>query len=409
MPRWRPHGPGSTPSPATAASIPSAPSDALLQQYVAGRITVSTVMIGGHVQPTTMIRMAELGKGRFYDVKSAAQLPQIFIKEAAVILKSAIFEETFKPQVVSVTEPIRGIGPALAKFGLPSALLAPRLEVNKGNTIIATNEGWDKGGNTTVIATAAANVGAFALAPGDADTAVLLTLDPGTYTATIRGINGAIGDVLALQAGLGGFFAGYVPGMDPAAYPAGTGKLLKKGSYLVFQMHYTPNGTATEDSTRIGLVYAKAPPKHEVKVAGIVNLRLNIPAGADNHRVIDAPGRLTARHPCGHQTHGSNGAPQHYELANAHSRTVSRGSQNPQKRRYLRTGSISVGRSVSLSIAALAAGGRRLYELRFMIRNAGSLSSGTRKWFLATSASLKVSTAVHCTLAPSISPDWKDS
>jgi hypothetical protein len=92
---------------------------------------------------------------------------------------------------------IRGIGPALAKFGLPSALLAPRLEVNKGNTIIATNEGWDKGGNTTVIATAAANVGAFALAPGDADTAVLLTLDPGTYTATIRGINGAIGDVLA--------------------------------------------------------------------------------------------------------------------------------------------------------------------------------------------------------------------
>lgn len=92
---------------------------------------------------------------------------------------------------------IRGIGPALAKFGLPSALLAPRLEVNKGSTIIATNEGWDKGGNGTAIATAAANVGAFPLAAGDADTAVLLTLDPGTYTATIRGINGAIGDVLA--------------------------------------------------------------------------------------------------------------------------------------------------------------------------------------------------------------------
>jgi hypothetical protein len=40
-------------------------------------------------------------------------------------------------------------------------------------------------------------VGAFALTPGDGDTAVLLTLDPGTYTATIRGYNGAIGDVLA--------------------------------------------------------------------------------------------------------------------------------------------------------------------------------------------------------------------
>jgi dienelactone hydrolase len=92
---------------------------------------------------------------------------------------------------------IRGIGPALAKFGLATALPAPRLEVNKGSTIIATNDGWDKGGNATQIANAAASVGAFPLGAGDGDTAVLLTLDPGTYTATIRGFNGAVGDVLA--------------------------------------------------------------------------------------------------------------------------------------------------------------------------------------------------------------------
>ena len=89
---------------------PSAPSDALLQQFVAGRITVSTVMIGGHVQPTTMERMAQQGRGRFYDVRSAAQLPQIFIKEAAMILKSAISEEPFRPQVDSGSELTRGIG-----------------------------------------------------------------------------------------------------------------------------------------------------------------------------------------------------------------------------------------------------------------------------------------------------------
>jgi hypothetical protein len=96
---------------------------------------------------------------------------------------------------------IRGIGPALAKFGLPGALPAPRLEINSGAAVIAANEGWDKpaaGAATAAqIATAAASVGAFALTAGDADTALLLTLDPGTYTATIKGLNGAIGDVLA--------------------------------------------------------------------------------------------------------------------------------------------------------------------------------------------------------------------
>jgi hypothetical protein len=57
-----------------------------------------------------MTWMADIGGGRFYDVRSPQQLPQIFIKEAAVILKSAIFEEPFKPQVVSASELIRGIG-----------------------------------------------------------------------------------------------------------------------------------------------------------------------------------------------------------------------------------------------------------------------------------------------------------
>jgi Ca2+-binding RTX toxin-like protein len=50
--------------------------------------------------------------GRFYDVRSANDLPQIFIKETAVILKSAIYEEPFKPQVKSSSEVIRGIAAA---------------------------------------------------------------------------------------------------------------------------------------------------------------------------------------------------------------------------------------------------------------------------------------------------------
>lgn len=78
----------------------------------------------------------------------------------------------------------------------------------------------------------------------------------------------------------------YVPGNSTLTYPDGFAKKLPKGATLRFQMHYTPNGTATEDSTRIGLVFSKQPPRHEVKVAGVVNTKLSIPPGADNHQEV---------------------------------------------------------------------------------------------------------------------------
>ena len=97
---------------------------------------------------------------------------------------------------------IRGVGPALLKFGVANAIAALHLEVRDGaSKLIASNDRWDAPGGTATaaqIASAAAGVGAFALAPGDLDTAVLLpNLSPGSYTATISGVNGAVGDVLA--------------------------------------------------------------------------------------------------------------------------------------------------------------------------------------------------------------------
>lgn len=82
------------------------------------------------------------------------------------------------------------------------------------------------------------------------------------------------------------YWAVYVPGNGAQVYPEGYGRLLLKGSRLTFQMHYTPNGTATEDRTRIGFIFADKPPKHEVKTTSIVNHRFKIPPGADNHQVI---------------------------------------------------------------------------------------------------------------------------
>jgi len=86
------------------------------------------------------------------------------------------------------------------------------------------------------------------------------------------------------EEGRGGFWAAYVPGNSYRIFDAGYAKRLPKGAKLRFQMHYTPNGKAAEDVTKMGVVFAKEPPQHEVRVAGIVNPRLSIPAGAENHR-----------------------------------------------------------------------------------------------------------------------------
>jgi uncharacterized membrane protein len=122
---------------------PGAPDQPLMQAIVGDRITVSTVLISGHAGPDTMISMADQGKGRFYNVNSPDDLPQIFIKETAVILKSAIYEEPFKPQVRSVSEVVRGIGateyPSL--LGYVATTPKPRAETplwtDKGDPLLA--------------------------------------------------------------------------------------------------------------------------------------------------------------------------------------------------------------------------------------------------------------------------------
>jgi uncharacterized membrane protein len=122
---------------------PGAPSPALMQAIVGDRITVSTVLISGHSPDDTMRWMADSGKGRYYNVQSPNELPQIFLKETAVILKSAIYEEPFKPQLRSSTEVIRGISadeyPSL--LGYVATTPKPRAETplwtDKGDPLLA--------------------------------------------------------------------------------------------------------------------------------------------------------------------------------------------------------------------------------------------------------------------------------
>jgi hypothetical protein len=122
---------------------PGPPTQELMNAIVQDRITVSSVLISGHSPAATMISIASEGRGRFYDVQSPTDLPQIFIKEAAVILKSAIFEEPFKPQLTAPSEAVRGIGGAEypTLLGYVATTPKPRAEVplvsEKGDPILA--------------------------------------------------------------------------------------------------------------------------------------------------------------------------------------------------------------------------------------------------------------------------------
>jgi len=77
----------------------------------------------------------------------------------------------------------------------------------------------------------------------------------------------------------------YAPGSSPDQWPEGMAKFVPAGSDLVFQMHYMSNGTASQDQTSIGLVFAKTPPKQKVITLQLNNHALMIPPGADDFRV----------------------------------------------------------------------------------------------------------------------------
>ena len=76
-----------------------------------------------------------------------------------------------------------------------------------------------------------------------------------------------------------GDLGGYAPGTAPLVLPPGVGRRLPAGAVIDFQMHYTPTGRVETDRSRIGLVLASEPPRHESRTALCSTPFLWIPAG----------------------------------------------------------------------------------------------------------------------------------
>ena len=81
------------------------------------------------------------------------------------------------------------------------------------------------------------------------------------------------------------FLVGFAPGAPPEVLRPGSAKLLKAGSDLVLQMHYTASGKAGTDKSSIGMIFAKEPVSKRVFTTAASTTKFTIPAGASNHEV----------------------------------------------------------------------------------------------------------------------------
>jgi hypothetical protein len=83
----------------------------------------------------------------------------------------------------------------------------------------------------------------------------------------------------------GPLMAQTAPGTPPTVYAPGTALLVKAGTVLTFQIHYTTSGKAASDRTSMGFRFASKPPATEVRTNAMLNPRFMIPPGAGNHAV----------------------------------------------------------------------------------------------------------------------------
>lgn len=171
---WTQRFAGDSPSSLCTASLLSAAySDQLRRFVITG--TGGTILIS-NAAPTVFGNVSTRG----------------YVSSTQTFIGGFVIEGTAPRTVL-----IRADGPVLSAFSVPNPLPDPVLTVyNNAGTVIATNAGWTTNASPSAISSAAQQAGAFALPKASADSALLLTLQPGAYTAQITSAKGNSGIAL---------------------------------------------------------------------------------------------------------------------------------------------------------------------------------------------------------------------
>ncbi len=188
---------------ASVGAFPLTTADSALVAYLpAGNYTVQMSGVGA----TTGVGLVEVYET---DTSDPAVMTNIStraqVETGGNILIGGIYVGGPQPATLLV----RGVGPALgiAPFSLSGTLAQPLLSVyDSASTLVASNAGWGTApaagssgvGASFRAATAAdmAAVGAFGLPADSLDSAMVITLPPGAYTAEVTGIGGTTGIAL---------------------------------------------------------------------------------------------------------------------------------------------------------------------------------------------------------------------
>ena len=165
---------------------PTNPSEsATLQTLAPGAYTV--IVTGKDSTPG--ISLVEL-----YDVSplSNSKLVNISTRGDVGTGDSVLISGFIVGDVESETVVVRALGPSLASFGVSGVLSDPTLTIyDSTGTAIATNDNWQDNVN-------AIDIQRNGLAPPNpSESAIVLHLPAGAYTAIVRGANGATGNALA--------------------------------------------------------------------------------------------------------------------------------------------------------------------------------------------------------------------
>jgi len=176
---WSQRFSGTSPTTLSTATLLSAAYSPDLQRFVVTGAGGTILVSNSIVAPTVFVNVSTRGY-----VNSAV---------TGGLLDGGFVINGSAPRTVL----IRADGPVLSTFGVASPLPDPVLTVyNSSGAVVATNTGWTTNTNTSAISAAAASTGAFALPNPGKDSALLLTLPPGSYTAEVTSAGGNSGIAL---------------------------------------------------------------------------------------------------------------------------------------------------------------------------------------------------------------------
>jgi sugar lactone lactonase YvrE len=171
---------------------PSSGDSALLEDLPSGPYTATVAGVSGN-SGVALAEVYDATPGEAYS-STSPRLVNISARTSVGQGSDVLIAGFVIGGTTSKTVLIRASGPALVPFGVSGVLPDPELQLYNSGGMIASNTGWGGDGE---IAAASTSVGAFSWgATATADSALLVTLPPGAYTAEVSGSSGDTGIAL---------------------------------------------------------------------------------------------------------------------------------------------------------------------------------------------------------------------